>query len=326
MSKVKSTAVLNPDTLQEESKFRRTMKLFVKYKGIYLLLLPGLIWYIMFAYVPMAGLSLAFKTYKAKAGIWASPWAGLKHFKRLFKDPKFFASVWTTLKINGGRLILTFPFAIILALLLNELRVGRFKKVLQVIFTFPHFLSWVIIASILTNVLSFDGLVNSAIELCGGSYVNFIGNTTLFVPLVYISEVWKGAGWSSIIYLAAIAGIDQEQYEAADIDGASRWDKVWRITLPCILPTITIMFILAAGNVMTKGFDQIFNMNNDAVRHISQTLDMYIYNVTFNAKTTDFGYSTALSLFRSVVNLIFLIVANTITKKMGGTGLMGGSD
>ena len=319
MSKGKSNTKTN-------SKFRQTMNLFVKYKGIYLLLLPGIVWYIMFAYVPMAGLSLAFKTYKAKLGIWGSPWAGTKHFQRLFKDPKFLQSVWTTLKINGGRLILTFPFAIILSLLLNELRIGRFKKVLQVIFTFPHFLSWVIIASIITNVLSFDGLVNSAIELCGGSYVNFIGNTKLFVPLVYISEVWKGAGWSSIIYLAAIAGIDQEQYEAADIDGASRWDKVWRITLPCILPTITIMFILAAGNVMTKGFDQIFNMNNDAVRHVSQTLDMYIYNVTFNAKTTDFGYSTALSMFRSVVNLIFLVVANTITKKMGGTGLMGGGD
>lgn len=304
----------------------KTFKEIVRFRGIYLIMLPAIVWYVMFSYVPMAGLSLAFKTYKAKLGIWGSPFAGLTHFERLFSDPRFMESVIRTLKINGGRLILTFPFAIILALLLNELRLGKFKNVLQVIFTFPHFLSWVIIASIITNVLSFDGLVNSAIELLGGDYVNFIGNSKLFVPLVYITEVWKGAGWSSIIYLAAIAGIDQEQYEAADIDGASRWDKVWKITLPSILPTITIMFILAAGNVMTKGFDQIFNMDNDAVHKVSQTLDMYIYNVTFNAKKTDFGYSTALSLFRSVVNLIFLVLANTITKKLGGNGLMGGND
>lgn len=304
----------------------KTIKEIIRFRGVYLIMLPAIIWYVMFSYIPMAGLSLAFKTYKAKLGIWGSPWAGLKHFERLFQDPKFMDAVLRTLKINGGRLILTFPFAIILALLLNELRMGKFKKVLQVTFTFPHFLSWVIIASIITNVLSYRGLVNGAIEMFGGEYVNFIGNSKLFVPLVYITEVWKGAGWSAIIYMAAIAGIDQEQYEAADIDGANRWDKMWKITIPSILPTITIMFILAAGNVMTKGFDQIFNMDNDAVHKVSQTLDMYIYNVTFNAKKTDFGYSTALSLFRSVVNLIFLVIANTITKKLGGNGLMGGGD
>ena len=313
-------------TVKKKKGMKQSFKLMYRFKGIYLLMIPALIWYALFSYVPMAGLSLAFKTYKAKLGIWGSPFVGLKHFERLFQDPKFLDSVLRTLKINGGRLILTFPFAIILAILLNELRMGKFKKILQVIFTFPHFLSWVIIASILTNVLSYDGLVNSFIELCGGEYVNFVGNSKLFVPLVYITEVWKGAGWSSIIYLAAIAGIDQEQYEAADIDGASRWDKIWKITIPSILPTITIMFILAAGNVMTKGFDQIFNMDNAAVHKVSQTLDMYIYNVTFNSVSCDFGYSTALSLFRSVVNLIFLIVANTITKKLGGNGLMGGAD
>lgn len=311
---------------KRKSNIKHTIREIVKFRGIYFIMLPSIVWYLLFSYVPMAGLSLAFKTYKAKLGIWRSPFVWFKNFERLFVDPRFLDSVGRTLKINGGRLILTFPFAIILAILLNELRMGKFKKILQVTFTFPHFLSWVIIASIITNVLSFDGLVNSAIEMLGGSYVNFIGNQKLFVPLVYITEVWKGAGWSAIIYMAAIAGIDQEQYEAADIDGAGRWDKIRRITIPSILPTITIMFILAAGNVMTKGFDQVFNMDNDAVRKVSQTLDMYIYNVTFNAKKTDFGYSTALSLFRSVVNLIFLVVANTITKKLGGNGLMGGSD
>jgi len=304
----------------------RKLRLIWKYKGIYLTMAPALIWYVLFSYVPMAGLTLAFRTYKAKLGIWGSPWVGMKYFERLFEDPKFLDSVVTTLKINGGRLFLTFPFAIILALLLNELRIGRFKKVLQVTFTFPHFLSWVIIASIVTNVLSYDGLVNSAIEALGGSYVNFVGSEKLFVPLVYFTEIWKGAGWSSIIYMAAIAGIDQEQFEAAEIDGASRWKKITCITLPSIMPTITIMFILAAGNVMTKGFDQVFNLNNDAVNKVSQTLDMYIYNVTFNSRTSDFGYSTALSFFRSAVNLVLLVVTNAIAKKAGGNGLMGGSE
>lgn len=313
-------------SVKRKVSWNHTMKEIVRYRGIYFIMLPAIIWYILFSYVPMAGLSLAFKTYKAKLGIWGSPLVGLKNFEKLFQDPRFIDSVVRTLKINGGRLIVTFPFAIILAILLNELRMGRFKKILQVTFTFPHFLSWVIIASIITNVLSFDGLVNSALELFGGQYINFIGDQHLFVPLVYITEVWKGAGWSAIIYMAAIAGIDQEQFEAADIDGAGRWAKIWHITIPSILPTIMIMFILAAGNVMTKGFDQVFNMDNDAVHKVSQTLDMYIYNVTFNAKKTDFGYSTALSMFRSVVNLVFLVAANTITKKLGGSGLMGGAE
>ncbi len=306
--------------------FKEKFKLMWRYKGIYLVMAPTIIWYILFSYVPMAGLTLAFKSYKAKLGIWGSPWVGFKYFERLFQDRDFWDSVIITLKMNGGRLLVTFPFAIILALLLNELRVGRFKKVLQVIFTFPHFLSWVIIASIVKNVLGFDGLVNSAIEILGGEYVNFIGNEKLFVPLVYFTEVWKGAGWSSIIYLAAIAGIDQEQYEAAEIDGASRWNKMIHITIPSIMPTIIIMFILATGNIMTKGFHQVFSMNNDAVNNVAQTLDMYIYKMTFNSRVTDFGYSTALSMFRSVVNLLFLVAANTISKKAGGTGLMGGND
>lgn len=310
----------------EKRGFKKTLKLMARYKGVYLIMLPGLIWYFMFSYVPMAGLTMAFKTYKAKLGIFGSPWAGFTHFERMINDRKFLSSVLTTLKINGGRLLITFWFAIILALLLNEVRLGKSKRFFQVIFTFPNFLSWIVIASIITNVLSYDGIVNTAIEKMGGSYVNFIGNEKLFIPLVYITEIWKSSGWGSIIYMAAIAGIDQEQFEAAEIDGANRWQKMTHITIPSILPTITIMFILAAGNVMTKGFNQVFAMTNDAVKNVSETLDMHIYNVTFNARTTNFGYSTALSLFRSVINLLFLWVTNTISKKMGGNGLMGGND
>lgn len=301
------------------------MKVFRKiwqYKEVYLLLIPAMLWYLLFSYVPMGGLSLAFKTYKANLGILQSPWSGLKNFQKVFNDPWFMRSVLLTFKINGGRLIITFPFAILLALLMNEIRLGKAKKVFQWIFTFPHFLSWVVIASIVTNVLAYDGMVNSLISMFGGGYYKFIGNEKFFTTLVFSTEIWKTAGWNSIIYMAAIAGIDMEQYEAADIDGASRLQKVFKITLPSIAPTIMIMFILATGNLMTTGFNQIFNLSNAAVRDVAQTLDMYIYTKTFRS-VPDFGYSTALSLFRSVVNLFLLVCANTLSKKMGGSGLMG---
>lgn len=301
---------------------RKKIKKILRYKQIYLLLIPALTWYLLFSYVPMGGLSLAFKTYKANLGILGSPFSGMRNFNKVFRDPNFFRSVLITFKINGGRLVITFPFAIILALLMNELRMGKFKKIFQWIFTFPHFLSWVVVASIVTNVLAYDGMVNSIISMAGGKYFKFLGNEKIFPALIYVTEIWKTAGWNSIIYMAAIAGIDMEQYEAADIDGAGRFQKMFSITLPCIAPTIMIMFILATGNLMTTGFNQVFNLSNAAVLDASQTLDMFIYYKTFRA-VPDFGYSTALSLFRSVVNLILLVCANTLSKKMGGSGLMG---
>ena len=284
-------------------------------------MLPALIWYIYFSYIPMAGLSLAFKTYKANLGIWGSPFTAMKNFNRVFQDPRFFEALFITLKINVGRLFLTFPFAIFLALIMNEIRLKKSKKFLQAVFIFPHFLSWVVIASIVTNVLAYDGMVNSFFGLFGGEYVKYLGNSGFFTPLIFLTEIWKSAGWSSIIYMAAIAGIDTEQYEAANIDGAGRLQQMLHITLPSITPTIVIMFILASGNLMTKGFDQVFNLSNAAVRDVSQTLDMYIYSVTFEA-VPNFGYSTALSLFRSVVNLCLLLITNRLSKKINGNGLM----
>lgn len=291
-----------------------------KHKGIYGLLIPGILWYLIFAYIPMGGLSLAFKTYKANLGIWHSPWAGLTNYEHVFRDPTFWASVKRTLVINAGRLLITFPFPILLSLMINELRVGRYKKVMQSIFTFPHFLSWVIVASIITNVLSYDGLVNSLLDLLGLETVNFLGSSKRFRPLLYITDIWKSSGWSAIIYMAAISGIDVEQYEAAEIDGASRFQRMLHITLPSILPTIVVMFILATGNIMTAGFDQVFNLSNAAVKDVAETLDMYIYRVTFQS-VPDFSFSMAISLFKSIINMILLLLADRGAKLMGGTGL-----
>ncbi len=303
-------------------KRKRIFRRIWKNKTIYIVLLPALVWYLIFVYVPMGGLMLAFKDYKANLGILGSPWTGLKHFENLFRDVDFWQSVGRTLKINVIRLFVTFPVPVIIALLFNELRIRKYKKVLQTVFTFPHFLSWIIIASVLRNVLAYDGIVNSIISLCGGDVVNFLGNKRMFQPMLYLTDIWKEAGWGSIIYLAAISGIDQEQYEAADIDGASRLQKMLRITLPNIMPTIAVMFILAAGGIMGAGFDQIFNMTNAAVRESGEILDMYIYRVTFQG-SVDFGFSTAVALFRSVINMIFLLVADRTSKALGGGGLFG---
>ena len=293
-----------------------------KNRAIYGLMLPGLVWLVIFAYGPMSGLLLAFKTYSAKGGIWGSPWCGLENFRYVFRDAAFFRSVFTTLKINIGRLLIQFPAPILLALLLNECVLKRYKKLAQTIFTFPHFLSWVIVASLVTNTLSMDGLINNLLAALGLEKVNFLGSSRLFVPILYITENWKSAGWSAIIYLAALSGIDVDQYEAAKLDGANRWQTMLHVTLPNLKPTIIVMLVLSIGNLMTGGFDQIFNLSNPAVEEVSEILDMYIYRVTFGS-VPDFGFSMAISLFRSLVNCVFLIVADKGSKKLGGSGLFG---
>lgn len=292
----------------------------VKYRAIYFLLLPGLIWYVMFAIAPLGGLTLAFKTYRANLGILRSPWTGTANFQRVFHDVNFWNAIRQTLLINVVRLIITFPFPVILAVLFNEMRFMKVKNPLQVVFTLPHFLSWVIIASIFNNLLAFDGMVNNIIASFGFERVKIVGSTGAFMPLLYYTDIWRTAGWSMIVYLAAITDIDMEQYEAAEIDGATRWQMITNVTVPSISSTIIIMFILATGNIMTAGFNQVFNFSNAAVRSVAETLDMYIYRITFQA-APDFGFSMAITLFRSTVNMILLLIADRGAKMMGGSGL-----
>ena len=270
----------------------------------------------------MGGLSLAFKEYKASLGILRSPWIGLENYVYVFRDAAFTKSIIRTLAINFGRMIFVFPVPVLLALVINELRFAKLKKGIQTILTFPHFLSWVVIASIMINLLSYNGLVNSFLKLIGLESVNFLGNPSGFIPLLYVSAIWKQAGWDAIIYLAAISGVDMDQYEAAEIDGAGRIKKMFYITLPNIMPTIAVMFVLAMGGLMSAGFDQIFNLSNAAVRDVAETLDVYIYRITFQS-APDFGFSTAVSLFRSIVNMILLLVADKGSKLLGSDGLLG---
>lgn len=318
---MKSAALQGPDgKLKSRSKLGALFSEIWKHRMVYTLLLPGLIWLLLFAYLPMGGLSLAFKDYKANLGIWGSPWVGFENFKYVFRDPAFLDALWRTLYINIIKLVIQFPFPILLALMLNELRMKRGKKVFQTILTFPHFLSWIIVSGVVINVLAYDGLVNSALTLLGLPTINFLGSESTFVPMLLLTDIWKSAGWGAIIYLAAISGIDQDQFESAQIDGASRMQQVFRITLPNIMPTVTVMFILSVGGLMSSGFDQIFNLANAATKNVSEVLDVYIYRITFQS-STDFSFSTAVSLFRSLVNMILLLAADRVAKMLGGDGL-----
>lgn len=287
---------------------------------LYLMLLPGILYFAIFQYGPMAGLQLAFKKYNARLGIWGSQWVGLQHFRRIFITPASITALKNTIEISLSRLVIEVPFPILLAVMLNEMRGTKLKRVYQTVYTFPHFLSWIVVAAILKIFLNNDGAINMLISSLGGDKVNFLAQESLFRPLLYFTAIWKEAGWSAIIYIAAIAGINQELYEAATIDGASRLQRVWHVTLPGIRTTIAIMFIMAVGNIMNGGFNQIFNLSNGAVKNVSDIIDTYVYNITFLA-VPDYGFSTAVGLFKAVINFIMLLTANTVVRKLTGEGM-----
>lgn len=287
---------------------------------LYFMLLPGILYFAIFHYGPMTGLQLAFKKYNARLGIWGSPWLGLQHFRRMFITPASITALKNTIEISLSRLIFEVPFPILLAVMLNEMRGTKLKRIYQTIYTFPHFLSWIVVAAILKVFLNNDGIVNLMISSLGGQKVNFLAQESLFRPLLYFTAIWKEAGWSAIIYIASITGINQELYEAAIIDGAGRLQRIWHVTLPGIRSTIAIMFIMAVGNIMNGGFNQIFNLSTGAVKNVSEIIDTYVYNITFLA-VPDYGFSTAVGLFKAVINFIMLLTANFVVRKLTGEGM-----
>lgn len=294
-----------------------------RHKYIYMILALGIIYLLIFAYIPMGGLILAFKTYKAKIGILGSPFVGMKHFNRLFGEADFWKAFFNTIQISFGRILFEFPFPIILAIFIGELKAGKLKKTIQTILTFPHFLSWVVVAAIVTNVFETSGIVNQIIQLFGHEPITFLANKSLFRPLLYFTSIWKESGWTSIIYLSAIAAIDSSLYEAAAIDGAGKLQRIWHITLPGIKSAIVVQLLLSIGRMMNGGFDQIFNMSNPAVQNVVDILDTYIYRITFQTGC-DFGFSTAVGLFKSVINFTLLLIFDKVARKMGEQGIVGG--
>ena len=293
---------------------------FKEYRFILFLILPGLIYFAIFSYIPMYGVQLAFKEYIYSKGIWGSPFVGLQNFRYAMADQQFWLSWRNTIIISLCRLVFVFPVPIFLSLLLNELSSGAYKRVLQTIFTFPHFLSWIVIGGIMVNMFSSSGAVNNMIAALGGERVQFLAAPEKFRPTVYLTDIWKESGWSCIIYLAAITGISPEYYEAATVDGANRFHKILYITLPGIASTISVLLILSIGNIMNGGFDQIFNLYNPAVYETGDIIDTYIYRTTFQTGG-DFGISTAVGLFKSVINLILLTTANMVSRRVSGSSL-----
>jgi putative aldouronate transport system permease protein len=290
-----------------------------RYRYIYLMILPGLIWLIVFSYVPMYGVQLAFKTFRGN--IWTSPWVGLDNFRLMFLDPDFFRAFRNTVTLSVMKLVLTFPLPILLAISLNEIHFDKFKRVLQTIFTFPNFLSWIIVASIIKNLLGSTGLISNIMVAFGGDKLAIFQNPQQFRWMLILSEVWKGVGWSCIMYLAAIASIGPELYESAVIDGANRRQRMWHITWPGIQNMVAMMLILALGGLVGGNFDQIFNLYNGVVFDTADILGTYIYRATFAAGNT-YGFATAVGLFTGLINAAMLITANVVTKKLTGSGLL----
>ena len=303
-----------------QAKLRRLGHDIWEARYLYLMLIPGIVFFAVFHYAPMSGVILAFKKYNARLGIWGSQWVGMDNFARIFKTPAAMEAIRNTFEINIARLVFQFPAPIILALLINEMRGTKLKRVYQTIYTFPHFLSWVIVSTILSNFLANGGMINTIISNLGGTRVNFLANVPLFRPLLYLTHNWKEMGWNAIIYMAAIAAIDPTLYEAATVDGANRLQQAWHVTLPCIRATIITLFILQVGRIMNSGFEQIFYLQNAAVKGVSEILDTYVYNITFKA-VPNYGFSTAVGLFKSVINLFMLVAADRIVKWIIGNGI-----
>lgn len=262
---------------EQKQKNKKQLRIQIKrHWMLYLFLLPCIVWLLVFCYAPMAGIVLAFKNYRFDLGIFGSEWAGLKHFRKFVTSPEFWMTIKNTLVITSLKLVVCFPAPIILALLLNEVKAERFKKTVQTLSYLPNFVSWVVVVQLMTTIFTpYGGIFNDIRQMMGKEAIFVMGEKNAFLPLVIFSDLWKNVGWGSIVYLAAITGVDQELYEAASIDGAGRWKCTLHITIPEISVTIGIMFIMAVGGMLNAGYDQILLLQQPANNQISQVLDTY---------------------------------------------------
>ena len=287
--------------------------------ALYIMVLPVLTYYIVFHYLPMGGLIMAFEDFKPKLGIWKSPFVGLTNFKDFFSSIYFGRTVGNTLAISGLELLFTFPLTILFALLLNEIGNQKFKRTVQTISYMPHFISMVVVAGLIMDFCSSRGLVAQIVSLFTGESVNLLGKPEYWRPVYIISGLWKELGFGSIIYLAALSGVDQQLYEAAAIDGATRFKQTIHVTLPGIAPTIIIMLILKIGQIMSVGYEKTILLYNPQVYETADIISSYVYRK--GLQEFNYGYSTAVGMFNSVINLILLVSANKISKKMTETSL-----
>ncbi|WP_112237972.1 ABC transporter permease [Kribbella monticola] len=293
----------------------------LRYRWLYVMLLPGLAYFALFKYLPMYGLTIAFKDYVPFLGYSGSQWVGLEHFRELFTGPDFGRLMFNTLLLALLTIVFVFPAPIVVALMLNELRMKVLKRSVQSLIYIPHFLSWTIVASLTYLLFSVDfGVIAGWVHsLAGGPKVDYVAQAGWFRPLIVLQLLWKQTGWGTIIYLAALAGVDSQLYEAARVDGAGRWRQFWHITLPAIQPTIVVMAILTSGHLMDSGFEQIWLMTTSLNRDVADVFDTFVYYVGITQGS--FSYATAVGLFKGVIGVVLIFGSNRLAKRLGQRGL-----
>ncbi len=293
---------------------RRLVRTMWKHRWFYVLLIPPLTYYFVFRYIPIYNAQIAFKDFRALLGVEGSPWIGFKHFEAFFHSFYFSQLIVNTVFFSVAKLVLGIPIAIVLALAINESRLQRFRTLVQTATYLPHFISWVIMLGLLLALLSpSSGMVNEAIKALGGQPIPFLTSAGWFRQVVVLSDIWKETGWSTILYLAALLGINPELYEAAAVDGASRWRRIWHISLPGIVPVIVLVTLLRLGSILDAGFDQIFVLYSVPVYSVADIIDTWVYR----SGVLDFQFSlaTAVGLFKGVIGLVLILVANGVAKR-----------
>lgn len=305
----------------EKNSRKAIWKAIKRDRWLYIFLFPIVLYYIVFRYVPMLGAVMAFQDFKFSTGFFGSEWVGLKHFKRMFASPQYWQAFRNTLLLNVELVVFGFPIPIILAIFLNEIGNKVFKRITQSIMYLPHFMSWVVLGGIVINLLSpSTGIVNTLLtNVFGIEPIYFMGKKEWWPFAFVASDIWKGAGWGTIIYLAAMTNIDPTLYEAAKIDGAGKFQQIWNVTLPGIRSTIVVMLILRMGSMMSIGFEQVYVLKNNAVGEVAEVLSTYVYSLGIGM--SQYSYSTAIGLSQSVINCILVFATNKISKKISGEGL-----
>lgn len=310
------TRTVTAPGLTRGEKFRTALR----DRWLYVMLIPGIVYYLIFVYTPMWGALFAFVDYSPAYGLIGSPWAGFKHFSRFFNSRQFGQLFSNTLVISILNLVFYFPAPIILALLLNEMRKEKYKRVLQSVMYLPHFMSAVIVVSIFQLIFSSEGgAINSMLNALGFKSISFLTSKAWFRPILMIETIWKEVGWGTIIFMASLAGIDPSLYEAAVVDGANHKQRLWHITLPSIMPTISTLLILRMGSFLNTGFETIMLMQNSLNRSVSEVFDTYVYRVGIT--DAQYSYSTAIGLFKSVIGLVLVYGSNKLAQKVGQEGI-----